>query len=110
MLYYLRQEVIGDQADKILEGADSRLVQVQVYFFCFMTLACIKYTHYYNAEFKGCYTLPLKCPFSSSLIILSRAVGNFVWGGNGVENNRSRFFSSANIEGLFCLNLKIKIC
>uniref|UniRef100_A0A8B9F2G9 Chromodomain helicase DNA binding protein 7 n=1 Tax=Amazona collaria TaxID=241587 RepID=A0A8B9F2G9_9PSIT len=27
MLYYLRQEVIGDQADKILEGADSRLVQ-----------------------------------------------------------------------------------
>lgn len=33
MLYYLRQEVIGDQADKILEGADSRLVQVQVYFF-----------------------------------------------------------------------------
>lgn len=79
-------------------------------FFCFMTLACIKYTHYYNAEFKGCYTLPLKCPFSSSLIILSRAVGNFVWGGNGVENNRSRFFSSANIEGLFCLNLKIKIC
>uniref|UniRef100_A0A669R5M9 Chromodomain helicase DNA binding protein 7 n=1 Tax=Phasianus colchicus TaxID=9054 RepID=A0A669R5M9_PHACC len=27
MLYYLRQEVIGDQADRILEGADSRLVQ-----------------------------------------------------------------------------------
>lgn len=26
MLYYLRQEVIGDQAEKILEGADSRLV------------------------------------------------------------------------------------
>ncbi|MEJ1272775.1 hypothetical protein NN561_003629 [Cricetulus griseus] len=30
MLYYLRQEVIGDQADKILEGADSRLVQVHI--------------------------------------------------------------------------------
>lgn len=30
MLYYLRQEVIGDQADKILEGADSRLVQAHV--------------------------------------------------------------------------------
>lgn len=30
MLYYLRQEVIGDQAEKILEGADSRLVQVRV--------------------------------------------------------------------------------
>uniref|UniRef100_A0A667YJZ2 Chromodomain helicase DNA binding protein 7 n=1 Tax=Myripristis murdjan TaxID=586833 RepID=A0A667YJZ2_9TELE len=26
MLYYLRQEVIGDQAERILEGADSRLV------------------------------------------------------------------------------------
>ena len=25
MLYYLRQEVIGDQADRILEGTDSRL-------------------------------------------------------------------------------------
>uniref|UniRef100_A0A8C3IIS2 Chromodomain helicase DNA binding protein 7 n=1 Tax=Chrysemys picta bellii TaxID=8478 RepID=A0A8C3IIS2_CHRPI len=31
MLYYLRQEVIGDQADKILEGADSRLVEVDVW-------------------------------------------------------------------------------
>uniref|UniRef100_A0A8D2ML57 Chromodomain helicase DNA binding protein 7 n=1 Tax=Zonotrichia albicollis TaxID=44394 RepID=A0A8D2ML57_ZONAL len=30
MLYYLRQEVIGDQADKILEGADSR----KLYFYC----------------------------------------------------------------------------
>lgn len=30
MLYYLRQEVIGDQAEKILEGADSRLVQAHV--------------------------------------------------------------------------------
>uniref|UniRef100_A0A7M4FKZ4 Chromodomain helicase DNA binding protein 7 n=1 Tax=Crocodylus porosus TaxID=8502 RepID=A0A7M4FKZ4_CROPO len=30
MLYYLRQEVIGDQADKILEGADSRLVDVWI--------------------------------------------------------------------------------
>jgi len=37
MLYYLRQEVIGDQADKILEGADSRLVQVQVYFLLYDT-------------------------------------------------------------------------
>lgn len=26
MLYYLRQEVIGDQAERILEGADSRSV------------------------------------------------------------------------------------
>lgn len=26
MLYYLRQEVIGDLAERILEGADSRLV------------------------------------------------------------------------------------
>lgn len=26
MLYYLHQEVIGDQAERILEGADSRLV------------------------------------------------------------------------------------
>lgn len=31
MLYYLRQEVIGDQADKILEGADSRLVQAYIF-------------------------------------------------------------------------------
>uniref|UniRef100_A0A8C4PW23 Chromodomain helicase DNA binding protein 7 n=1 Tax=Equus asinus TaxID=9793 RepID=A0A8C4PW23_EQUAS len=31
MLYYLRQEVIGDQADKILEGADSRLVEADVW-------------------------------------------------------------------------------
>uniref|UniRef100_A0A4X2L2Q5 Uncharacterized protein n=1 Tax=Vombatus ursinus TaxID=29139 RepID=A0A4X2L2Q5_VOMUR len=31
MLYYLRQEVIGDQADKILEGADSRLVETDVW-------------------------------------------------------------------------------
>lgn len=30
MLYYLRQEVIGDQAGKILEGADSRLVQARI--------------------------------------------------------------------------------
>lgn len=30
MLYYLRQEVIGDQAEKILEGADSRLVQAHI--------------------------------------------------------------------------------
>uniref|UniRef100_A0A8D0DU56 Chromodomain helicase DNA binding protein 7 n=1 Tax=Salvator merianae TaxID=96440 RepID=A0A8D0DU56_SALMN len=30
MLYYLRQEVIGDQADKILEGADSRLVDIWI--------------------------------------------------------------------------------
>lgn len=27
MLYYLRQEVIGDQAERILEGADSRSVK-----------------------------------------------------------------------------------
>lgn len=26
MLYYLHQEVIGDQAERILDGADSRLV------------------------------------------------------------------------------------
>lgn len=30
MLYYLRQEVIGDQAEKILDGADSRLVRAHV--------------------------------------------------------------------------------
>uniref|UniRef100_A0A8C3XWA2 Chromodomain helicase DNA binding protein 7 n=1 Tax=Chelydra serpentina TaxID=8475 RepID=A0A8C3XWA2_CHESE len=30
MLYYLRQEVIGDQADKILEGADSSEVDVWI--------------------------------------------------------------------------------
>lgn len=30
MLYYLRQEVIGDQAERILEEADSRFVN----FFC----------------------------------------------------------------------------
>lgn len=30
MLYYLRQEVIGDQAEKILEGADSRWVHAWV--------------------------------------------------------------------------------
>lgn len=30
MLYYLRQEVIGDQAEKILEGADSRLVRAHI--------------------------------------------------------------------------------
>lgn len=30
MLYYLRQEVIGDQADKILDGADSRLAQMDI--------------------------------------------------------------------------------
>ena len=30
MLYYLRQEVIGDQAEKILEGADSRWVRACV--------------------------------------------------------------------------------
>lgn len=27
MLYYLRQEVIGDQADRILDGSDCRWVQ-----------------------------------------------------------------------------------
>lgn len=30
MLYYLHQEVIGDQAERILEGADSRLVTFPV--------------------------------------------------------------------------------
>uniref|UniRef100_A0AAQ4NRQ4 Chromodomain helicase DNA binding protein 7 n=1 Tax=Gasterosteus aculeatus aculeatus TaxID=481459 RepID=A0AAQ4NRQ4_GASAC len=30
MLYYLRQEVIGDQADRILEGADSRSLDIWI--------------------------------------------------------------------------------
>lgn len=30
MLYYLRQEVIGDQADRILEGTDSRLASLSI--------------------------------------------------------------------------------
>lgn len=32
MLYYLRQEVIGDQADRILEGTDSRLASLSIPF------------------------------------------------------------------------------
>ena len=36
MLYYLRQEVIGDQAERILEGADSRLVDVPYYISVFI--------------------------------------------------------------------------
>lgn len=31
MLYYLRQEVIGDQAERILDGADSRLVRTSLF-------------------------------------------------------------------------------
>lgn len=32
MLYYLRQEVIGDHADRILEGTDSRLASLSIPF------------------------------------------------------------------------------
>jgi len=56
-----------------------------------MTLAFIKYTYYNNAAFNSCHTLSLKCLFSSSLIILSSAVGNFLGGGNNVGNGRSGF-------------------
>lgn len=56
-----------------------------------MTLAFVKYTYYNNAVFKGGHTLSLTCLFSSSLIILSSAVGNFLGGGNDVGNDRSGF-------------------
>ena len=55
-----------------------------------MTLAFIRYTYYNNAALKV-VTLSLKCLFSSSLIILSSAVGNFLGGGNNVGNDRGGF-------------------
>lgn len=44
MLYYLRQEVIGDQAERILEGADSR--SVDFLSAIFFTLLDNIFTHY----------------------------------------------------------------
>lgn len=46
MLYYLRQEVIGDQAERILEGADSRSVDFLSAIFYFFTLLDNIFTHY----------------------------------------------------------------
>lgn len=56
-----------------------------------MTLAFVKYAYYNNAGFRGGHTLSLICLFSSSLIILSSAVGTFLGGGNDVGNDRSGF-------------------
>lgn len=60
-----------------------------------MTLAFVKHTYYNNAAFKGGHTISLMCLFSSSLIILSSAAGNFLGGrggdGNDVGNDRSGF-------------------
>lgn len=56
-----------------------------------MTLAFVKYTYYNNAAFKGGHTLSLICLFSSSLIIFSSTVDNFLGGGNDVGNDRSGF-------------------
>lgn len=59
MLYYLRQEVIGDQADRILEGTDSRLASTP-----FRLLPPSLYLSLQHSQAPACFifTLPLFPP------------------------------------------------
>lgn len=57
MLYYLKQEVIGNQAQKVLDGADSKWAD----YFPFIT-HCIFALYYF------CFTTELKFPFEIAFI------------------------------------------
>lgn len=73
MLYYLRQEVIGDQAERILEGAESRLVKHLLSVASFQRL----FNHIFT-RFKG-PTFPLSLSVSLLLLSFISVYNKLIW-------------------------------